>query len=110
MCSSDLYTPPEGPIEISARTIDGGVQIEVADRGPGLPEGARELVFEKFYRARPAQDRSGFGLGLSICRGIVEAHGGRIWADRRAGGGTAFRFILPIEGTPPPVEPVDSAV
>ncbi len=102
------YTPAESPIEISARSEEGGVQVEVADRGPGLPEGAGERVFEKFYRARPSQDRSGFGLGLSICRGIVEAHGGRIWADSRPGGGTAFRFFLPIEGTPPKVEPVDA--
>ncbi len=104
------YTPADSPIEISARTEGGGVQIEVADRGPGLPEGARERVFEKFYRARPSQDRSGFGLGLSICRGIVEVHGGRIWAESRPGGGTEFRFFLPIEGTPPKVEPAEATV
>jgi two-component system sensor histidine kinase KdpD len=78
----------------------------VADRGPGIPPGEEEAVFAKFYQAgRAAGAGSGSGLGLTICRGIVAAHGGRIWADRRAGGGTAFRFTLPLEGPPVPAPP-----
>ncbi len=73
--------------------------VEVADRGPGLAAGDEARVFEKFYRAGSAP--GGVGLGLAICRGIVEAHGGRIWAENRPAGGAAFRFELPIDGQPP---------
>jgi len=99
------YTPAETPIEIAARVEDGGVLIEVSDHGEGLPEGTEERVFEKFYRAPNVQDRGGVGLGLPICRSIVEAHGGRIWAANQPGGGTAIRFFLPSEGEPPPEPP-----
>jgi two-component system sensor histidine kinase KdpD len=78
------------------------VEVEVADEGPGLPPGAEERVFEKFYRAESAP--RGFGLGLPICRAIVAAHGGRIWAERREGRGTRFRFTLPLGETPPPAQ------
>jgi len=60
-------------------------------------------VFDKFYRGAAGSSR-GAGLGLTICRAIVEAHGGRIWAQNRPDGGAAFRFTLPLEGTPPRVE------
>ncbi len=63
-------------------------------------------MFEKFYRGHPATAR-GAGLGLAICRGFVKAHGGRIWAENRPGGGAAFRFTIPLTGKPPEVEPVD---
>jgi two-component system sensor histidine kinase KdpD len=64
-----------------------------------------QRVFDKFYRARVGDGSGGVGLGLTICRGIVEAHGGRMWAENREGGGAAFHFTLPLEGTPPPVAP-----
>jgi two-component system sensor histidine kinase KdpD len=66
-----------------------------------------ERAFEKFYRGAPAGDARGAGLGLAICRAVVEAHGGRIWAENRVGGGAAFRFTLPIAGTPPQVGTLD---
>jgi two-component system sensor histidine kinase KdpD len=78
--------------------------VWVADRGPGLPPGEEERVFDKFHRASAAPE-AGVGLGLSICRGIVNAHGGRIWAESRPGGGAVFRFTLPITGTPPTLVP-----
>ncbi len=71
----------------------------VADRGPGLPPGEEETVFQKFHRG--GSGGGGIGLGLTICRGIVTAHGGRIWAETRPGGGAVFRISLPIIGTPP---------
>ncbi len=65
-----------------------------------MPAGAEERVFEKFYRAGSAQ--KGFGLGLPICRAIVTAHEGRIWAERRTPRGTRFLFTLPLGAAPPP--------
>ena len=96
------YTPSGSPIDISAVARSGEVQMTVADRGPGVPPGESELIFEKFHRAE--RGAGGVGLGLAICRGIVKAHGGRLWVDPREGGGAAFRFTLPIVGTPPVFE------
>jgi two-component system, OmpR family, sensor histidine kinase KdpD len=76
--------------------------VWVADRGPGLPIGEEERVFEKFHRG-PAAPGAGVGLGLAICRGIVTAHGGRIWAENQPGGGSIFRLTLPIIGEPPQI-------
>jgi two-component system, OmpR family, sensor histidine kinase KdpD len=97
------YTPPASPIDIAARHIDGAVVVEVADRGPGLPPGDEQRVFEKFYQGQPAGRPAGAGLGLTICRGFVAAHGGRIWAESRPGGGARFRFTLPLDGQPPQI-------
>lgn len=95
------HTPAGTAIEVSAQREGGLVTVEVADSGPGLPAGSEDRIFEKFFRgARPRQD-GGFGLGLAICRGLVEAHGGTIRAGNRPEGGARFRFSLPIEGTPP---------
>ncbi|HKB16775.1 MAG TPA: ATP-binding protein, partial [Planctomycetota bacterium] len=97
------HTPTGSPVEIGARTAGDRVEIEVADRGPGLPPGAESRLFERFFRG-PGAGPSGVGLGLSICRGIVQAHGGSIHASNRPEGGSVFRIILPV-GTPPPVPP-----
>ena len=103
------YTPPGTPIEISARPEHGFVLVEVSDRGPGIPAGEEEAVFGRFYRAAASNGAggdagAGSGLGLTICRGIVTAHGGTIWMERRPGGGAAVRFTLPLSG--PPVEAI----
>lgn len=89
------YTPAESPIELSAIASSDEVTIEIADRGPGVPEGETERVFEKFYRVRDGEG-GGVGLGLTICRAIVSAHGGRIWVSQRSGGGARFQFTLPL--------------
>jgi two-component system sensor histidine kinase KdpD len=95
----------EGPLEIRASLgpseVQVEVQVEVADHGPGIPEGQEERVFEKFHRATREHSPGGVGLGLTICRAILAAHGGRIWAQNREGGGASFRFALPIQGQPP---------
>jgi two-component system sensor histidine kinase KdpD len=96
------YTPPGTGIEIVARAQDGAVVIEVKDHGPGLPPGSEEQVFDKFFRG-PRARPGGVGLGLAICRGIVEAHGGKLSASNRPGGGATFRIELPIVGTAPPL-------
>lgn len=96
------YTPPGSAITILATATDEAATVEVSDRGPGLPRGEEERVFEKFYRAAtPA--RPGTGLGLAICRAVIQAHGGRIWAQNLPEGGVAFLFTLPIPGSPPTV-------
>jgi two-component system sensor histidine kinase KdpD len=83
--------------------------VEVADRGPGVPHGAEEIVFQKFYRGRSADQSSGAGLGLAICRGIIAAHGGKIWVQPGTSGGAAFRFTLPLEGPDIPAVPPELA-
>jgi two-component system sensor histidine kinase KdpD len=98
------YAPPSTAIELSASVSDQTLLFEIADRGPGVPPGDEERIFDKFYRAGPARE-GGVGLGLTICRGIIEAHGGRIWAENRPEGGAVFRFTLPLEGSPPKIEP-----
>ena len=99
------HTPPGTPIDVTASLDGQSVAVEVADRGPGLPPGDPERLFEKFYRAHEAMERPGAGLGLAICRGIVELHGGRIHAANRSGGGAVFRFSLPLGASPPPAAP-----
>lgn len=90
------YTPAGTPIEISAEGDDEFVTVSVADRGPGIPPGEEQKIFDKFHRLPTVESPSGVGLGLTICRGIVTAHGGRIWAENRQGGGLAVRFTLPV--------------
>ena len=94
------YTPVRSGIDISASVSDGAVLVELADRGPGFTPGEEERIFDKFYRGQSGDSR-GVGLGLAICRAIVEAHGGKIWAENRPGGGAVFRFTLPAKEAPP---------
>lgn len=97
------YTPAGSPIEVWARASGSAVTIEVRDRGPGVTVELRERIFEKFVRASPAERHAeGAGLGLAICKGLVEAHGGRIWVTERAGGGAVFAITLPVEQLPTP--------
>ncbi len=94
------YTPAGTPVEITAAATEGAIVVDVADRGPGFPAGEEARLFDKFYRVTGATSVAGVGLGLTICRGIVTAHGGRIWAENRPGGGAAFHFTLPLAGQP----------
>jgi len=90
------YSEPGTPIEVEAACLpDGRVRLAVLDRGLGIPTEELDKVFDKFYRLRHAQGASGIGLGLSICKGIIEAHGGQISAGQRPGGGAVFSITLP---------------
>ena len=84
------YTPTDTPIEVSACQEGASIVLAVADRGPGLPPGDPSRLFEKFYQAGHSKARSGAGLGLAICRGIVQLHGGKIQAENRTGGALSF--------------------
>ncbi len=89
------YTPAGTPIEVIGAIASPELRLVIADRGPGLPPGQEEKIFEKFYQGQPGINR-GAGLGLAICRSIVEAHHGRIVANNRPGGGAEFSFTLPV--------------
>ncbi len=88
------YAAPGSPVEVRAVLHAPNVVITIADRGIGIPEDDLTRVFDKFYRVQ-RHDVGGTGLGLPICKGIVEAHGGQIWAENRAGGGAELSFSLP---------------
>ncbi len=93
------YSPKGTPLQLSASESFYTVTVELADRGSGIPPGEEERIFEKFVRGRSAG--GGVGLGLAICRTIINAHGGKIWAENREGGGAVFRFTLSSAGLPP---------
>ncbi|HEY6869697.1 MAG TPA: DUF4118 domain-containing protein, partial [Novosphingobium sp.] len=101
------YTPPGSRIEIGAAREGSDVEVWVADNGPGLPVGKEEEIFKKFERGQKESATPGIGLGLAICRAIIEAHGGHIRAENRHGGGARFVFTLP-QGNPPGIVDADS--
>ena len=96
------YTPAGTIIAIGAEASEGQLLVTVSDIGPGVPEGQREAIFEKFTRGSRESATPGVGLGLAISRAIVEAHRGKIWVEDNPGGGARFCFTLPL-GTPPAV-------
>ena len=91
------HTPADGTVVLEARDAGAEVQVSVADDGEGITEADLPRVFERFYRGDPARsrERGGAGLGLTIARGIVEAHGGRIWVEPLPVRGSRFSFTLP---------------
>jgi light-regulated signal transduction histidine kinase (bacteriophytochrome) len=88
------FTPERGAISVRAETIDTEIRLTVSDTGPGIPPEQLANVFDRYWQARRS-DQEGSGLGLFIAKGIVEAHGGRIWTEVRPGSGATFIFILP---------------
>jgi two-component system sensor histidine kinase KdpD len=91
------YTPPHSHIGIVASLRERQIEIQVTDDGPGIPNGSEHMVFAKFYRTHAQGDVKGTGLGLAICSAIIEAHGGRIWAENRPEGGAIFSLVLPLK-------------
>lgn len=97
------YTPKDSPIEIRVRAIKAELCVSVDDHGPGIPPSELNHIFESFYRGKQGSNRcegtspnEGSGLGLAVCKGFVEAHGGRIWAENQEGGGAKVQFTLPL--------------
>lgn len=102
------YTPPGSDIVICAWSDERLMSVRVADNGPGIPPGREEAIFEKFTRGERESATPGVGLGLAICRAVVEAHGGTIRAGHADEGGAAFTFTIPL-GTPPAMPDADAA-
>lgn len=95
------YTPPDSPLLFKA-SIDGEfVLIELNDRGPGIPREMHGQIFQKFVRATTRSGAGGAGLGLAICQGITEVHGGKLGVKERDGGGCSFWFTLPVDRSKP---------
>ena len=90
------YSPPASPVELEAQHCGEHVAVSVKDRGRGIAEEELTQVFDRFHRGRQSGGIAGLGLGLSISKGFIEAHRGRIWAERGPGGGTVVTFHLPI--------------
>jgi two-component system sensor histidine kinase KdpD len=97
------HTPPQTPIQITTAQEGQHLKVWITDYGQGIPPEDLERIFEKFYRSANASS-GGTGLGLSVCRGLVEAHGGRLTAQNMAQGGAQFTLSLPISAAPPPVQ------
>lgn len=98
--NAQKYTPAGSLIEISAEVKGEFIEIAIDDNGPGLPPNMEEEIFKKFTRGQKESTTPGVGLGLAICRAIIEAHRGRIWAEKSPLGGARFVFTLPL-GIPP---------
>ena len=94
------YAPSGTSIDVAVRQAGAAIEVEVADRGPGIPPEAEARIFEPFFRIR-REGPAGTGLGLAVAKGLVEAHGGTITARNRDGGGASFRFTLPTAGAIP---------
>jgi signal transduction histidine kinase len=94
------YSPEEGSIRVGIAQRNGHALIDVSDEGIGIPAHDLAQIFDRFHRASNVDDRrfAGMGLGLFICKGIVEQHGGRIWVESRVGAGSTFHVALPVEG------------
>ena len=96
--NADKYSPPDKPIIVAARADETEVTLSVRDFGAGIPPRDLERVFDKFYRADNSDSQAayGYGLGLYVCRRLVQAHQGCIWAENHPDGGAVFSFTLPI--------------
>lgn len=94
--NADQYAPPGDLIRVSARAVERWVEVAVADHGPGIASADRQRVFERYYQVERGNGQRGTGMGLTVCRGSVEAHGGRIWAEETPGGGATVVFRLPM--------------
>jgi K+-sensing histidine kinase KdpD len=100
--NADKYSDAGLPIEIEAQGDGNEVTVRVLDRGPGVDESEIDQIFESFYRSeRTAKRASGKGLGLTVCRRLIEAMSGRIWATPRPGGGLEVAFSLPVGAQEP---------
>lgn len=96
------YAGPRASVVLAAREVDNGIEVSISDDGPGIPEGERHAVFDIFFRSRSTAARAGgAGIGLFVCRRLIESMGGRIWASEAPGGGACLRFTIPTYASGP---------
>ena len=101
LSNAEKYSPDEQPIGLRAHSARGEAVISILDRGSGVAPAESEIIFQPFYRSdRTSMKVSGAGIGLAVCRLLVQAQSGRIWVRRRRGGGSAFSFTLPLATRP----------
>lgn len=96
LSNADKYSPAGSPIDVRVHRRADSVVVSVLDRGPGIAEEEIERIFEPFYRSARTAAASGVGIGLTVCKRVIESHGGRVWAERRDSGGTILSFSLPL--------------
>ena len=101
------YSSADRPVTLLAARDESCLVLEVADQGPGVQEHELNWIFDKFYRIPVPEGAGGTGLGLTICKGFVEAHGGRIWAENRVGGGLRVIITIPLNELPEPEAKLD---
>jgi two-component system sensor histidine kinase KdpD len=94
------FSPPDEPVHVRLTATRSELLIRVTDRGPGIPEGEQELIFEPFHRVPGQPDQRGAGLGLAIAKGFAEANGGRLWLESRPDQGASFVLGLPVVELP----------
>jgi len=111
LSNSLKYAPVNTLVQIRAQVESETIRVQVSNQGPQVPQEHLERIFDKFYRITAADRVTGTGLGLSICKGIIQAHGGRIWAENTADG-LVFNFTLPLmwAGAQPPKIPMDTEI
>ena len=98
LVNASKFNPEGGTITLAARKEDKSLVIEVRDTGPGIPKKEQERIFQPYQRRRTDRERlGGLGLGLSLCKNLVELHGGRIWVESQVGKGSVFAFAIPLK-------------
>lgn len=114
LSNAEKYSPPRTTIRVSVRRGDGEAEVSVADHGAGISDAEVDHIFGAFYRSpSTAGEQPGIGVGLAVCKRLVEAQSGRIWVSRREDGGAQFSFTLPLDGdasNAPADEDVDSSI
>jgi two-component system sensor histidine kinase/response regulator len=96
LANAQKYSPPDQPIEVAVQADDRHIVISVRDRGPGVPVQDAERIFDPFFRLESSGSVKGMGIGLAVCKRLIEAYGGRVWLSPHDGGGSDFSFSLPL--------------